>query len=161
MSSIAIFEANKTPQYIPSNVVPEDYSGRNDVVIDPDVRQVAGLPLKYWKLVNGSVEAMTAQEQAAVDAAEAAANLQAAQSGGISLIDNLDGISLRAIASILIDENNILRQRDRDRATDVAAATSLANLQTRWAARAALNDRTLDQAKTAYKNAIQSGSVDQ
>src|SRR5262249_52162610 len=37
--------------------------------------------------------------------------------------------AIRAAAAVLVDEINLLRQRDRDRSTDVAAATSLADLK--------------------------------
>lgn len=70
------------------------------------------------------------------------------------------GKSDRAAASLIVDEINILRQRDRDRSDDVAAATSLADLKIRWAARTALTDRTLAQAKTAWQNKISSGVAD-
>jgi len=66
----------------------------------------------------------------------------------------------RAIMLILLDELNILRQRDRDRSADVAAATSLADLKTRWAGRSSLTDRTVDQAKTAFQAKIDSGAAD-
>jgi hypothetical protein len=68
--------------------------------------------------------------------------------------------ALRGAAAVLVDEINLLRQRDRDRAVDVAAATSLADLKSRWAARADLTDRTLAQAKTAIENKISAGLVD-
>jgi hypothetical protein len=55
---------------------------------------------------------------------------------------------------------NILRTRDRDRSVDVAAATSLADLKTRWAAQSALNDRTLAQAKAAYDALCDDSSTD-
>ena len=66
----------------------------------------------------------------------------------------------RAFILVLIDELNILRQRDRDRSVDVAAATSLANLQTRWAARSALADRDITQVKPAIQAKITSGAAD-
>lgn len=67
---------------------------------------------------------------------------------------------LRAAVLLLIDEINLLRQRDVDRAADVAAATNLADLKTRWAARSALAARTLAQAKTAITNHINAGDAD-
>jgi hypothetical protein len=70
------------------------------------------------------------------------------------------GRAVRGAAAVLVDEINALRQRDRDRADDVAAATSLADLKVRWAARAALADRTLAQAKSAIQNKITTGVAD-
>lgn len=67
---------------------------------------------------------------------------------------------LRAVLLLTLDEINLLRQRDADRAADVAAATSLANLQTRWAARAALAQRTAAQLRTAITNKLNAGDAD-
>lgn len=66
--------------------------------------------------------------------------------------------ALRGVALAAMDEVNVLRQRDRDRAADVAAATSLADLKTRWAARAALADRTPAQVRAAV--ADRAGTTD-
>ncbi len=68
----------------------------------------------------------------------------------------------RAVASVLIDELNILRLWITDFKAAVAAATSLADLKTRVAAitPASLPARTLAQAKTAIAAAIDSGTVD-
>lgn len=67
---------------------------------------------------------------------------------------------IRAVLLTILDEINLLRQRDRDRSADVAAATSLADLKTRWAARSALSDRTPAQARTSVTNKINSGASD-
>lgn len=66
----------------------------------------------------------------------------------------------RAAAFVTMDEINILRQRDRDRAADVAAATTFADLKTRWAARSSLDDRVPSQIRTAIQNKINSGAAD-
>lgn len=66
----------------------------------------------------------------------------------------------RAILLVIMDELNILRQRDRDRATDVAAALSLSDLKVRWALRSTLTDSTATQAKTAVENKLNSGASD-
>lgn len=68
--------------------------------------------------------------------------------------------ALRAALLGLVDQINILRERDNDRAADVAAATSLADLKTRWAARSAFSDITPAQAKAFVQNKIDSGSAD-
>jgi hypothetical protein len=67
---------------------------------------------------------------------------------------------VRAILLTALDEINVLRQRDVDNHADVANATTLADLKTRWAARAALGDRTATQLKTAVQNKITGGTVD-
>lgn len=66
----------------------------------------------------------------------------------------------RAVLLVALDEINLLRQRDRDRSIDVAAATSLADLKTRWAARPSLADRTITQFKNAVQTKINSGASD-
>ncbi len=162
MSSVAIFLAGKTPQYIPSNIVPADYAGRNDVVIDPDISQVASLALKYWKLSGGIVVAMTAQEQAAVDAAITAQALSDERSGALADFASTDdeGAILRAMGAVLMDEVNTIREWFVSFQAATAAATSLANLQTRIAALPNMPDRTMAQFKTAITTKINSGSVD-
>lgn len=67
---------------------------------------------------------------------------------------------LRAVFLVALDEINLLRERDRDRSDDVAAATTLANLKTRWAARPALPPRIPSQIQTAIQAKISSGAAD-
>jgi hypothetical protein len=79
--------------------------------------------------------------------------------------DSVDAIHadaklLRAFADILKDELNILRAWLTDWKADVAAASSLANLQTRMAANSDLPARTLAQLKTALKNRINDGTAE-
>jgi hypothetical protein len=47
-----------------------DFS-ESDWIINPDLFLVEGVPLKYWKIVGDSVQEMTPEEKAIVDAAEA------------------------------------------------------------------------------------------
>ncbi len=63
------------------------------------------------------------------------------------------------VAMVLLDEINLLRQRDADRAAAVAAATTLADLKTRWAAISTLSQRTPSQARAAVKNKIDAGGA--
>lgn len=116
----------------------------------------------YMKHVSGDVLEMTAGEKAAVDAAQNASFVSQVRIAAKDIIDAFNSISLqqRAFADIVKEEINILRQRDRDRSTDVAAAISLADLKARWALRSSLTDRTLSQLKTAIKNRIDDGTVD-
>lgn len=98
----------------------------------------------------------------ASDGAQATRDLQTIRDTAKAAISLLDVMpeALRSLVILLLSEINTLRQRDRDRAVDVAAATSLANLQTRWAARPPLNDRTAQQAKAALLANIDSGQAD-
>ena len=88
--------------------------------------------------------------------------LTSSRAGAKDSVDQLsaEGVRLRAALLIILDEMNILRTRDRDRSADVAAATNLADLKTRWAARVALDDRTAAQMKTSIKSRIDAGDAD-
>ncbi len=70
------------------------------------------------------------------------------------------GQILRAEALVLIDEINALREWITTFKAATAAATSLANLQTRVAALASMPDRTAAQAKTAIVNKAQDTASD-
>ena len=67
---------------------------------------------------------------------------------------------LRAAALVLLDEANNLRQWLAAFKTQVAAATNLANLQTRVAALPAMPDRTAVQMRNAILGKISDGSAD-
>jgi len=165
MASIAIFDPLATPQKVLSyldSISSPDYAGRTDVVIQPDISALAGIPIIYWKHVAGAIVEMTVSEKSAVDAAIIQAAINAMRSGGIStlVVQSPAGIVLRAFADILKDEFNIIRQWITDFKADVAAATTLADLKTRVAADPDLPDRTLAQLKTAIQDKISSGTVD-
>ncbi len=64
----------------------------------------------------------------------------------------------RAVVALAIDEINTLREWIVSFQAAVAAASSLANLQTRVAALPNLPDRTLAQAKTAFIAKVNSGT---
>lgn len=114
----------------------------------------------------------TAQQIAAGDAALAAFDWsQAAHDAWLNLKTRSLGQAevtaisergkvLRAMAAVLVDEINSLRQWLVSFKAEVAAATSLANLQTRVAALPNMPDRTLAQAKTAITNKLNSGAAD-
>ncbi len=76
--------------------------------------------------------------------------------------NNKSGVykSLRSAASLLVDEENLIRQWLMSFKVEVAAATSLADLKTRVATLPAMPDRTMAQAKTAMKAKVNSGDVD-
>ncbi len=95
--------------------------------------------------------------QAAQDAWNA---IPSAQKQAVLLINLLDANAraYRAIAALAIDEINTLREWIVSFQAAVAAASSLANLQTRVAALPSLPDRTLAQAKAAFINKVNSGT---
>lgn len=68
--------------------------------------------------------------------------------------------ALRALAGVLVDELNALRQWVTSFKAACAAATSFADQKTRIAALANVPDRTLAQAKTAIQNKVNAGAVD-
>lgn len=96
------------------------------------------------------------------DAATAAwANLQS-RTDASALMNTVkaEGKVLRALVLVLIDEINALRQWVAAFKAATAAATNLANLQTRVAGLPNMPDRTLAQAKTAIANTLDAGTVD-
>lgn len=133
-----------------------DYTGRTDVVVDPNVSAFSNLPLRYWKVVAGVVQLMTLAEQAEVDAVFLRANAKVNLSGKSDL-----GVILRAFSDITKDEINILRQWIVSFKVEAAAATNLSNFQSRIASLPNLPDRTLAQLKTAIENRIDVGAVDE
>ena len=106
---------------------------------------------------------LAAVTQAQVDAAKAAIRRAAAAEifGRTELAG--DGQILRAVVLTLVDEINLLRQRLAAQDAVVAAATSLADLKSRWATMASASpvpDRTPVQAKNAIAAKLNSGGAD-
>jgi hypothetical protein len=161
MANVAIFRSGQTPVYLTSVHTP-DYEGDPDVIINPDISAVAAVPLKYWKRVVNAIQEMTAGEKTTVDNAEAATILVAKRTIAAALSDSIqaDGIQWRALALLLLDEFNTLRQWTVSFKAEVAASTNLSNLQTRVATLPTLSDRTITQVKQAYNTKINGGSAD-
>ena len=133
-----------------------------DWIINPDLSALLGIvPRVYWKVSGDSVLEMSQAEKDARDAAIAAAELAAAKSGAEVSIDGLPGYELRALAMLTIDEINLLRQWLTSFKAEAAAATNLSNFQNRIASLPSMPDRTLAQAKTAYKNLISGATLDE
>ena len=75
--------------------------------------------------------------------------------------EDVAAVVARAAALVVRDEINILRKWTRDFKAEVAAATNLANLQTRVANNMpTLGDRSIQQAKDAIENKINSNEAD-
>jgi hypothetical protein len=79
-------------------------------------------------------------------------NAKAAIDGNIRL-----GYDNRAIAKLIVDEINDLRQWITSFKSATAASSTLADFKTRIAALPNMPDRTMSQAKSAYKALIDSG----
>ena len=137
-----------------------DYAAQ-DWVINPDLSPVAGVPQKYWKLTGDVLSEMSAGEKTVVDDALAAAAKTSAKTTAKNEIDGNPGYDLRSIAKLIVDEINALRQWIVSFKVEVAAATSLADLKTRVASLPDMPDRTLAQAKTAYKTLIDGSNLDE
>jgi hypothetical protein len=119
------------------------------------------VPSLYMIVAGGIPREMTQAEKDIVNAAIAAADLLASKTGAKISIDGIGGYDKRALAKIMIDEINVLSQWLASFKVEVAAATNLADLKTRVAGLPATPDRTLAQAKTAYKNLIDGVGLDE
>jgi len=106
---------------------------------------------------------LAAVTQAQVDAAMAAKRRAAADAIFNRAGIDGDGQILRAVVLTLVDEVNLLRQRLAAQDAVVAAATSLADLKSRWATMASTRpvpDRTPVQSKNAITSKLNSGGAD-
>lgn len=90
------------------------------------------------------------------DAAQNAWLLQLERDEAVAIFDGTDGAARvsRAMTYIMVDEINSLRGWITSFKAAVAAATNLANLQTRVAALATMPDRTNTQARSAVVNKV-------
>lgn len=117
-----------------------------------------GIEITKWNPALGTqptAEQLAAVTQEQVDAAKSAKFkvLTKAYHEGVQA----ENVALRATVALVVDELNILREWLSDFKTEVAAATNLANLQTRIASLPNMQDRTYQQAKTAIKTLIDNG----
>ena len=88
MANIAIFEPNKTPQYLTSvsegpyviniNVDKRLQQPRDStILLNPDISTVKNVPLKYWKKVGNQIQEMTMLEKQAIDLVEKTSRITA------------------------------------------------------------------------------------
>lgn len=151
-----------------------DFIGRPDALVFYDgnsddtkrnsiLHLLLNVPLKYLKVVAGDLLEMDQTEKDSVDLALLTAlDLEIRSRAKSSYNGFLDlPLALRAFASITVDEINILRQWITSFKTQVALATTLADLKTRVAGLPAVNDRTLSQLKTAIQSRIDDRSIDE
>lgn len=164
MPNWAIYDTNTNAikRYLPSDPHDPTYpvEPNEGALKDPSLADVAGQPLRYWKHVSGAIQLMTQAERDAVDAAIASADQAAAKLSAKSNIDGNVGYDKRALASIMVNEINSLREWIVSFKAAAAAATSLADLQTRVATLPDMPDRTLAQAKAAYKSLLDGIALD-
>lgn len=149
---------------------PSEFAGRSDVLYFTDRTPVhedairllaAANPVKYLKVVNGSVDVMTAQEKAAVDAeieAERIANLREAASEIIDASTPEGAIQRAILLEQLEDRNTRIADQFNALLTWLGAQTTLTNRA--QLSGFAMVKPTIDQVKTAVKNRISGGFVD-
>jgi hypothetical protein len=122
------------------------------------------------KMVNGRQVELTPEEAAVIEA-EWAANppltaqqmLDALRAKAAAMIDqaaDAQAVKDRAMLLVLMDELNLLRAWVTSFKAAVAAATNLANLQTRVAALDSLPQRTANQIRPAVQGKMTDGSAD-
>lgn len=155
-----VLHKTTTPADYRQSVHTPDYP-EADWYINPDISAVAAVPTRYWTVGTNPVTEMNQAAKDAVDAAIVAAVKASSKAEATASIDGNGGYHLRAIANLTIDEINSLRQWITSFKAATAAATSLTNLQTRVAALPNTPNRTLTQAKTAYKNLLANGTLDE
>lgn len=166
MPDVVFFDpdTNDVLRYILS-IDPSRFAGRSDVLVfddrtdqtDVELRSLLDtLPILHLKRVGTRIEPKTIEERASSDAARAEEIIAQNRSAAKILQESADAMSrlIRAVVKLTVDEINVLRARDRARAADVASATNLADLKTRWADQSQLADRTYAQAKTAIENLV-------
>lgn len=95
-----------TLRYLPSTSESKLPEPVNDYVRDPDLSAVIGQPKKYWIINGDTVRMGDANEQSAVDTAEAAASLLAARAEAVTRA-SLD-IGDREMIEVLLFEINKL-----------------------------------------------------
>ena len=142
MSLVVVFDEGASPQKVlevHASANTPDWDQRSDVLINPDLAAVNGVPESYWKVVVADVLEYSQAEKDAQDAAEAAAEDLALREGAKGFFNGQIpiGLILRAFADIVKDEFNILR--------DIHG----------------LAPRTLAQLKAAIQARVDSGDVDE
>ena len=103
MANVIIFNEadNKIIDYKTSVNTP-DYSSRTDVIVNPDLSALSGIPRKYWKQDSGAIVEMTQAEKDAVDAEEVQAQLEANRATADKL-----GFSTEDVITALVKVINI------------------------------------------------------
>ena len=109
-----------------------DYEGLPNTLINPDLTAVAGVSVRHWKVVDGAVVPMTAEDQSALSGADSAANVQRRR---------------EAVQSLFDDEGMVILERGRTQA--------LVNALNAIRGQIGMNNLTLNQALNGVRNAVQ------
>lgn len=134
-----------TREYLPSVNTPE--YPVEDWIINPDMSATIGFPSKYWVITGDEVTVMNQAQRDAVDAAEVAARRDSI----VARLDQAEALE-RAELKATLDEFNLHAAKFNALFAAIAAASSLANLQTRVAALGDYPTRTLANLRTAIRN---------
>lgn len=132
-----------TKQYLQSVNTP-DFDPA-DWIINPDLTAVAGQPVRYWLIAGDTVSLADQSTRDAIDAA-LAADREATQKESAKDEFDVERV-LKALAELMVDEFNTLRQQFNTTTAEVVGATNT-NFQ----------DRTFDQLRTAIRNKIDAGA---
>lgn len=155
MANVAIYdeENDRIIDYKKSVNTP-DYQNRADVLINPDVSALAGVPIKYWKHSGGAVVEMTQSEKDALDQAEADAQLAALKQSAKDYVDSgndSDRRMIRALAWVIFNSMVETRNKVNEIITEINRNPTI-NVD-------ALPNRTWQQLKKAVKNEIDTESA--
>lgn len=155
MANVAIYdEGNDRVLDYKKSVNTPDYQGRTDVLINPDVSALAGVPIKYWKHSSGAVVEMSQAEKDALDQAETDAQLAALKQLAKDYVDSgndSDRRMVRALAWVIFKSMVETRNKVNEIITEINKNPSI-NVD-------ALPNRTWQQLKNAVKNEIDTESA--
>ena len=70
MSNVAIFKAGESPKYLLSVNTP-DYEKDPDVLVNPDISAVKGIPLEHWARDGDKIVEMASEDKAVLFAEKA------------------------------------------------------------------------------------------
>lgn len=155
MANVAIYdeENDRIIDYKKSVNTP-DYQNRADVLINPDVSALAGVPIKYWKHLGGAVVEMSQAEKDALDQAEADARLASLKQAAKDYVDSgndSDRRMIRALAWVIFNSMVETRNKVNEIITEINRNPTI-NVD-------ALPNRTWQQLKKAVKNEIDTDSA--
>lgn len=139
---------NRTTKALITSANTPDYSVA-EWIIEPNLSAVNGFASIYWVITGDVVTLMDAPTRAAVDLAI----LNAQRDAVAAAMDRVEDYA-RAFALVVLDEFNRHTTLEADIFAATAAATNLANFQTRMAAVSQVQQRVIGDLKTALRNKL-------
>ncbi len=112
-SDIVAFDEGADPQRVTAyrkSVHTPDWLGRSNVLINPQLSAVDGVPRKFWKVVGNSVVEWTQAEKDAQTSADATASELATREGAKLMLVGFDSHALleRAMNAVMVDYLNAI-----------------------------------------------------